>query len=312
MQNKHQTAAILLCSGILLLRVEAQNDSKSVNADLKNHQAESEKQLTGVFTELFYCKEIQTEFNELRNNDNKNILAPFTNSISKTCDKIKSHIGLMTDPAVGAYTLSREFLDNSEVDWSRYGGILSPDYWQSLRDGLLNFGYVESHKLDHPALMAKAIIKDWANFPKNAKLVTNGPYSGFFMTSNFDIVVPGSSFYAKILAGDVPASRFGTVTVQYYNPEMVNDFSLFNLVAETEIAMDLIKTDAGRRRMAETFDSRDESVLVAAILRHEELPLELLKTKQGRDYLADSKCHNGKISGLEASIHKFKSVPIEL
>lgn len=106
-----------------------------------------------------------------------------------------------------------EVMAASEVDLARYeGSVFSRSYADTLDRGMSGFGMVQSKKItsQQVTLLAKEFIENWDAFPKDAVLITQGWYKGFFLTPEGDLLIPGFSFYANIAEGTIDISSFKT------------------------------------------------------------------------------------------------------
>ncbi len=110
-----------------------------------------------------------------------------------------------------------EVMAASEVNLARYeGAVFSRSYADALDKGMSGFGMVQSKKITtrQVTLLAKKFIESWDVFPKDAVLITEGWYKGFFLTPEGDLLIPGFSFYANIAEGKIDIASFKT-TLSY-------------------------------------------------------------------------------------------------
>jgi len=138
----------------------------------------------------------------------------FLNAIDRTAAGLRVYkegtMGWRTDIPV-------EVMAASEVDLARYEGtVFSRTYAAALDRGMSWFGMVQSKKITtrQVTLLAKKFIESWDVFPKDAVLITEGWYKGFFLTPEGDLLIPGFSFYANIAEGKIDIASFKT-TLSY-------------------------------------------------------------------------------------------------
>ena len=106
-----------------------------------------------------------------------------------------------------------EVIAASEVNLARYeGAVFSRSYADALDKGMGGFGMVQSKKITtrQVTLLAKKFIENWDAFPKDAVLITEGWYKGFFLTTEGDLLIPGFSFYANVAEGTIDTASFKT------------------------------------------------------------------------------------------------------
>ena len=142
----------------------------------------------------------------------------FLNAVDRTAEGLRVYReGTMDKWGV---RIPKEMLDVAEIDLGKYdGSVFSRKYADALDRGMSGFGYIQSKRLStrQVTLLAKQFLEEWKEFPKDAKLITQGWYKGFFVTADGDLLVPGFSFYANVDDGSISTTTFKMV--DSYSPK---------------------------------------------------------------------------------------------